>query len=93
MRFVRCIEDDRGDLSELVYYCGVICYEAEGDRSILECPGGAWPCLEGSLDREEECRSCGGTLNSRLSCEAQRPGPAESSVAHVNFCEVRGGGR
>lgn len=65
MRFVRCIEDAKGDLVELVYYCSAFCYEVETDPELQDRPGGAWPCLDASLVGSEHCTACGRPMGTR----------------------------
>lgn len=85
MRFVRCIEDAKGDLVELVYYCSALCFEAEDAPELRELPGGAWPWLDSDLDSIEPCAVCGASLGTGEAAEPD--GPFTMSVTAVNFCE------
>lgn len=62
MRYLRNVEDENGDLVELVYYCSELCYAGETDPSIAALSGGAWPCLDSELDAAEYCHGCGSVL-------------------------------
>lgn len=62
MRYLRNIEDENGDLVELVCYCSWLCYAGEPDAAVAALPGGAWPCLDSELEVVEHCRGCGSSI-------------------------------
>lgn len=74
MRYTRNIEDESGDLVELVYYCRRFCYAGESDPSIASLTGGAWPCLDTELDDIVRCSTCSESISAdRLAPDATPP--------------------
>lgn len=92
MRYLRNVEDENGDLVELVYYCSELCYAGETDPSVAALSGGAWPCLDSELDEPENCRVCeaaiGGCSHGKL---LSNPGALSHPLDNVALHRRNGG--
>lgn len=62
MRYVRHIEDEWGNLIDVLYYCCELCWRDECDPVTRVAQGGWWPALDTELDVPEGCRVCGETI-------------------------------
>lgn len=71
MRFIRNVEDDNGDLVELIYYCSWLCFSTESDAAVASLTGGAWPCLDSELTLPAVCRGCGRPVGASDSIEVE----------------------
>lgn len=93
MRFVRCIEDTKGDLVEFVYYCSAFCYDAEADPELRDLPGGAWPCLDESLARVEPCCRCEALIGTPMDEPSERDEDCVGSLCERTYPRLRSLGR